>query len=188
MRLAVTLTILTIFCLACEKPTPPNSIITSNPLLFLENNKRFTIGVVDTTSDVFKLTAKHKYTCKVNSDKSFHFDLDVTDQDDRIITGGQTLPFISIKPLLILNEQPVNLYEAPLNTLFAYKKESIRLRETNVPITTPAGTFICNKFEAIYSSGLVLYIYADKDFKYPFVRMTTIGSGQEKLFRELILN
>ncbi len=155
---------------ACTKQeVVPYEGIGTTPFKFAKSRFSFNMGAKFALSDT-AYTYIHEFTCGVKYDNHLYVEEKYIDPNNPDYFHAESHDFTFDKTEFYMNGYLMNYIDPAIDSSDTF---GIRCVEKNVNITTPMGTFVCNKFLRTYEDDDKdsLILYCDVNLEYPWIRM-----------------
>ncbi len=180
---------LAIAAVSCKKEKPEEKTSVDPPVVssypFLKEGFECKYGTKDgMDSQSFDSYINLKYGKGPSG--SARWDVTTTDETDTTVIDVDQIEIVIESGILTFEDLPINMLNPKLNEIKEVGDYLIRLVAQDVQVTTPKGTFSCNKFEVKLDGDVSHVIYADKNYVYPFIKLLSVYDGEEDGGSELV--
>ena len=165
--------VVTAFFASCEKPSEPVVETPTNQThgyKFLTEGYVYTLGeLVHPDSSTYESYEKH--TVHLMEDSSFYVQVHITSEQDTSVHEEDAYSGEIVNGMLILEGYPYAVLNAQMNKVYTYGDKTISKVAEDISVTTPKGTFTCDRFEITDNGQKESVTLVDKKNQYPFIKL-----------------
>lgn len=166
--------------IACSKPTDDITLSTQiNPIAFLQEGLPFNLAEYDTTQTSEVLLDTLVWRPIWIGDSAWKF-------VQRRGSNLDTLSFMSLPPLLVINQSIIGIYEPTPAQQIGFLTENCKVIDTDTVIRINGQTFDTYFFQKTVNQKETYWFFADRKYQNPVVRIYRIIDNQPRLWRQTI--
>ncbi len=165
--------VVTAFLSSCEKPSEPvleTPTGETQSYKFLSEGFVYTLGELENPdSSVYESYERH--TVHLMEDSAFYVQVHITTDQDTSVHEEDAYSGEIVNGMLILEGYPYSVLNAQMNKVYTYGNKTITKVAQNISVSTPKGTFTCDRFEITENGQKESVSLVDNKNQYPFIKL-----------------